>query len=276
LTACRNTKLREMVQGLSTDFNYGLIAYGHRRKSDCSDIELLLPIGPLDPDAFSAAVNGLMPRGRTPLTDAVHTAAEVMNYQDRSARIILVSDGLESCNADPFALAGELEAAGLDFTTHAIGFDVASIADQSQLSCLADNTGGLYLTADSTEELTLALQAVAAPVAAPAFALVAVDQSGNPINNASIMWSIENLSDESYMLSGETGASVTVGYQADNYRAYAPLGKREGDLVFFFDGKGNAVFEVILPPDVSLDAPGEVDAGSSFDLIWQGPGRAAT
>jgi len=112
--------ISEMVQNLSTESDYGLIAYGHRRKSDCSDIELLLPIGPLDPDAFSAAVNNLTPRGRTPLTDAVRTAAEVMGYSERSARIILVSDGLESCDADPCALAAELEASGLDFTTHAV------------------------------------------------------------------------------------------------------------------------------------------------------------
>ena len=117
-------------------------------------------------------------------------AAEVLNYRDTPSRIILVSDGLESCNADPCALAAELARGGVDFTVHVVGFDVAGIEDQSQLSCLAEQTGGLYLTAESTEELTAALTTVMltapAPVAPPPFSVQlqapAEVQTGTPFN----------------------------------------------------------------------------------------------
>ena len=52
---------------------------------------------------------------------------------DGVAKIEIARDGIESCNADPCALARELEKGGIDFTTHVVGFDVAAIQDQRQL-----------------------------------------------------------------------------------------------------------------------------------------------
>lgn len=147
-----------LVDSLETDSEFGLLAFGHRRKSDCSDIELVLPIGPLDSDRFAAAMDSLTPHGRTPLTAALQEAAQILKTDTRSGRIILISDGIESCEADPCALAKELEKTGLDFTMHVIGFDVTEAADQRQLSCIANSTEGLYLTAKSTSELKDALE----------------------------------------------------------------------------------------------------------------------
>ena len=142
-----------LVTDLQEDIDFGLIAYGHRAKADCGDIETIVPVGPLDPVAFKAAVNSLQPRGRTPLTAAVRQAAEQLHYTTRSARIVLVSDGVESCDGNPAALAAELEAKALDLTVHVIGFDVGNIADQSGLQALASMNGGLYLTPDTSVEL---------------------------------------------------------------------------------------------------------------------------
>src|ERR1700754_2822804 len=44
----------------------GLIAYGHRSKGDCKDIELLAPVSTFDPAAIKKAVNALNPKGKTP------------------------------------------------------------------------------------------------------------------------------------------------------------------------------------------------------------------
>ena len=150
----------ELVEELDTDSEFGLMAFGHRRKSDCGDIELILPVGPLDSTTFSAAVNNLSPRGRTPLTAALREAAGVLKTDTRSGRIIIVSDGIESCEADPCALSKELEKTGLDFTAHVIGFNISETSDQSQISCIAENTEGLYLTAESTGELKEALESM--------------------------------------------------------------------------------------------------------------------
>jgi len=142
-----------LVTNLEEDIDFGLVAYGHRTKADCGDIETVVPVGELDPAGFKQAVNSLTPQGRTPLTAAVRMAAEQLNYTTRSARIVLVSDGVESCDGNPTALAAELEANALDLTVHVIGFDVSGIDDQTGLEALAKLNGGLYLTPDTSSAL---------------------------------------------------------------------------------------------------------------------------
>ena len=60
-----------IVKDLPADINIGLVAYGHRRKGDCDDVETLTPLGPLDAEAFLSKVDSLNPKGKTPY-GAVH------------------------------------------------------------------------------------------------------------------------------------------------------------------------------------------------------------
>jgi len=151
-----------LLAGWNAGTDLGLMVYGHRRKGDCADIELLQPIGPLDADAFRAQVAGLQPTGMTPIAVSVRQAAEALRYTEQRATVILVSDGEETCNADPCALGAELEAQGVDFTAHVVGFDVeANPAAREQLQCLAQATGGRYFDARDAGELDAALASVA-------------------------------------------------------------------------------------------------------------------
>lgn len=148
--------MQEMVDTWNDQTGIGLIAYGHRKKGDCADIETLLPAGPINKTAFMAAVNAIQPKGKTPISAAVHKAAESLKYTEQKATVILISDGLETCDADPCVLASELESAGVDFTTHVIGFDINK-QDATKLSCLATNTGGQFLSANNASELNKAI-----------------------------------------------------------------------------------------------------------------------
>ena len=58
------------------------------------------------------------------MTDAVVAAADSLRYTENAATVILVSDGIETCNPDPCAAAQILAETGVDFTAHVIGFDV--------------------------------------------------------------------------------------------------------------------------------------------------------
>ena len=165
---------RDAVGSMLNDWqggDLGLMAYGHNRKGDCNDIQVLQPVGAADANAIRRQVNAINPKGMTPISAAVRQAAEQLRFTEQKATVILVSDGEETCNADPCALGKELEAMGVDFTAHVIGFDIArgSKADQ-QLQCLASNTGGRYLQASDAASLNRALGEVAqaAPVAPPA------------------------------------------------------------------------------------------------------------
>jgi len=148
--------IAKLVKDLNPKTELGLTAYGHRRKGDCSDIELLIPVSPLDPKRIVKAVNGLKPKGKTPLSEAVRQAAQHLKYTEEKATVVLVSDGKETCDADPCALGRQLEESGANFTVHVIGFDVGK-EERHGLQCLAENTGGVYLGADDGDSLSTAL-----------------------------------------------------------------------------------------------------------------------
>lgn len=154
---------RETLSSVLTEIpsatRIGMIAYGHRQKGVCSDIETVVSVAPASqsvPRMIDVA-NRLLPKGKTPLSDAVKIAADELRYTENAATVILVTDGIETCNADPCALATELENAGIGFTAHVIGFDLSQ-EEGRQVQCLADNTGGLYLAAKNADELGDALR----------------------------------------------------------------------------------------------------------------------
>ncbi|MFP4451699.1 MAG: vWA domain-containing protein, partial [Rhodosalinus sp.] len=143
----------------------GLMAYGHRRRGDCSDIEILVAPGEDTRAGILERIDGITPTGKTPLTDAVEKAATALSYTDAPATVVLISDGLESCERDPCAVSEELERAGVGFTAHVVGFGLDD-EDAGALSCIAENTGGQYLSARNADELGAALSAVGTAVAA--------------------------------------------------------------------------------------------------------------
>lgn len=94
----------DILGSVNPNTRLGLFAYGHRRKGDCSDIEMIHRVSKPDRRAMLQAIDALKPVGKTPLSDAVRKAAETLRYTEEKATVILVSDGEETCNADPCAL----------------------------------------------------------------------------------------------------------------------------------------------------------------------------
>ncbi len=179
IVTARETLARVATQ-LPPDLEVGLVAYGHNRKGDCNDIETLVPIGPAATrsGALVSSVQSLNPKGKTPLTKAVRRAADALRFQEDKATVILITDGIETCEADPCAVASELEALGIDFTAHVIGFGLTA-EESGQVACLAENTGGLFLNADDAASLGEALQQTVALAPAPGPAAPAASLSKN-------------------------------------------------------------------------------------------------
>ncbi len=189
----------DLLQTLPPEQVLGLTAYGHRRKGDCTDIETIIAPEGDQRAAIGAAVNGFKPKGKTPMTDAIIAAAEALKYTEEAATVILVSDGVETCNPDPCAAARLLEATGVNFTAHVIGFDVGSDATAlAQMKCLAEETGGTFTTAANAAELGDALTVVAEPAPPPAppapkpflTTFNAKDGPGGPTITKGLVWTV--------------------------------------------------------------------------------------
>ncbi|MBZ9817757.1 vWA domain-containing protein [Mesorhizobium sp. CA7] len=160
--------LRTVLQSVPADDEIGFMAYGHRTKGSCDDIELIVPPQAGSASAISSAADSMKFLGKTPLTAAVKQAAEALKYTEDKATVVLITDGLETCGGDPCALGKVLKESGVDFTADVVGFGLT--ADEGkQIACLAENTGGKYIQASDEKALQEALvETVAAPTPAPA------------------------------------------------------------------------------------------------------------
>ncbi|MFC3072102.1 vWA domain-containing protein [Shinella pollutisoli] len=148
--------LHGVLRSVPAGNELGLMVYGHREKGSCGDIELAVPPGAGTGNAIDAFVAGISPKGKTPLSAAVGEAADILRYTEDKATVVLVTDGLETCEADPCALASALESKGVDFTTHVVGFGLTE-EEGRQVACLAENTGGRYFQAADAGALVAAL-----------------------------------------------------------------------------------------------------------------------
>ena len=149
--------LVELIDDLPEGTLVGLVAYGHRNKGDCQDVEELIPLGPLDKAVFTRKMDELKPLGKTPLTLAVRLTGEKLKTVNSQVVIIVISDGRETCEGDPCATVRELRAAGGRFTVQVIGFKVTQ-EDAEQLACLAESGGGQYQSAENAQELKAAVE----------------------------------------------------------------------------------------------------------------------
>lgn len=139
----------------------GLITYGPGPYQQCNVNLDLKPIADAA-EPILHVVDGLNPAGKTPMTEAVEQAAEVLEYKAEPGIIVVLTDGEETCGGAPCDLGKVLKNEGARLTVHVIGFRMTAFwtAAQSALDvqCLAKETGGLYIATNSQEELVKAFE----------------------------------------------------------------------------------------------------------------------
>lgn len=269
----------DLLGSLPENQELGLTAYGHRTEGDCTDIETLVSPGIGTRDAISDAVNAIKPRGKTPMTDAVVAAAEALRYTDQPATVILVSDGIETCHPDPCAAARVLEETGVDFTAHVVGFDVSDPEAIKQMQCLADETGGRFLSASDASELGTALtEVVVAPEPEPepvavTVTFVATEGDNTPPISTPLIWNLTGA--DGPIFEFERGASVAADLLPGEYRVTVLRPEDEASAeVTFTSAMQDQTVALVLPtllPAASLDAADSAVAGATIAVDWQGP-----
>ncbi|MFZ1389901.1 MAG: VWA domain-containing protein [Thiolinea sp.] len=180
----------DLAKDWNEDIDLGLMVYGHRTKS-CDDIEMVIPVAKADSPKLISAVQGIVPKGETPIGASLKQAAEELKYTESPTTVILISDGEESCQSDPCEVAKQLESAGVNFTAHVIGFDVSGAKQAKaleQLKCVADSTGGKFFEAKNADGLKTALAETAKVVAQPAPQVVEKTEPIKPALEGDIIW----------------------------------------------------------------------------------------
>jgi Ca-activated chloride channel family protein len=140
----------------------GLLVYGPGRNYDtCKNVDLRLAPSANAGDRIMKEVDRLRPQGRTPLTSSVQQAAELLHRSDKPAVVVALTDGQDTCGGDACQLARELKSVHPAVTVHVIGYRLkpmtAAVEPPFVERCLADETGGIFATAETTEQLASAL-----------------------------------------------------------------------------------------------------------------------
>jgi Ca-activated chloride channel family protein len=141
------------------DLEIALRVYGHQSVvtntyQDCQDTKLEVPFGPNNIDPIKLKIKGLQAKGATPIARSLEAAAA--DFPDTLARnfIILVTDGLESCDNDPCIIARKLKEKGVKVTPFVIGLGM-DLTYLDKFECI-----GSYSDAESKEAFSNVLSNV--------------------------------------------------------------------------------------------------------------------
>lgn len=151
---------------------------GEDRKRGCKDTRQLYPVGPLDRTEAKTAVATLAPTGWTPIGPALLGAAEDLEGGDATRRIVLITDGEDTCAPlDPCEVAREIAAKGIHLVIDTLGL-VPDAKTRAQLRCIAEATGGTYTSVQHTDELSDRVSQLVDRAADPVVTPVATQGAG--------------------------------------------------------------------------------------------------
>lgn len=157
--------INDVLGELPKNMNMGFRVYGQEDGGlfgidGCKATQLVVPIGYKTQNAISAQLKNLDAVGWTPICYSLDEAInnDFVGIQGRK-RIILVSDGMDTCGGSPCDFAVNLMKRRTDVAIDVIGFDISSEPEAiSQLKCTALATHGKFYTANNSAEFTKSLK----------------------------------------------------------------------------------------------------------------------
>jgi Ca-activated chloride channel family protein len=144
--------LSDFVDSLRSDKNLELAlrVYGHqydRRLKRCDDTKLEAGFAANNHDRIISVLKKLEPKGTTPIAYALEQAAADFPEDDEARNIIIIiTDGIESCDGDPCAVSLALQRKGIFLKPFIIGIGMDK-QFEDQFGCM----GSFYDAAHVTE-----------------------------------------------------------------------------------------------------------------------------
>ena len=118
---------------------------------------------PAQRGSLTGLIQSLEPQQGTPLADGIAKGGEMLDGVNRASLMVVISDGQESCGADPCAVAKQLAR-----TKPNLKINVVDIMGTGAGTCVAQATGGRVFTAKSVNELNMMVTQAAQDVLGPA------------------------------------------------------------------------------------------------------------
>lgn len=160
--------MARVIPQVATVRRLGLVIYGPGGDRTCRNVDIRFAPQWGAGARIIADVDALRPAGGTSLTESVRVAADILLTRSPNGAIVLVTDGKETCGGEPCALAAELAVQAPGLAVHVIGFKMRGDHFDRSASefpetttvarCLADQTGGRYVGAETVDELIGALR----------------------------------------------------------------------------------------------------------------------
>lgn len=147
-----------VVQQLPSDANAGLVLV-----ESCPGARSVGYFGPGQRADLLSRLRTVTPVQGTPLADGIAKAGQMLDGVNRESVMLVVSDGEESCNQDPCAIAQALARS----KPH-LKINVVDILGTGAGNCLAAATGGKVFTARNVNELQIMTNQAAQDVLPPA------------------------------------------------------------------------------------------------------------
>ena len=147
--------LRERLLVAPAQSRIGLSSFGHRRKGDCGDVELIAPIEAGGSQGTIAALDQLNPKGKGPLTTAVREGAKAIGA-GTGGHIILIHDNADNCSQDVCAAASDIAKTNPGLRVHVVSLGLSK-PERDRMQCLAATTKGLQFDATNQTDIASAL-----------------------------------------------------------------------------------------------------------------------
>ena len=271
ISVARDVLDRTLAQGLGGK-PVALRAYGHRRKGDCADTELVQPFSGTQRavQTMRDFVKRVNPRGKTPITRSLRAALK--DFGQRQGEIILISDGIETCDADPCALVKEWARTDVAIKVHVVGLGLNAKETQA-MQCIASASGTDYVDAQTADALFAGLSKIKEQVAGREFRLTATSQGGIEVPAKGHLLAADGkkipvASHQRHVI--DPGRyELTVGVPTRNGTLYRPISR---PVTVKAIGTTRAAIQLPMPPRVSVKYTdnGKARAASGSVHVYQG------
>jgi len=245
--------LERFATGTPDRFNLGLVVYGHvgssaeaDKERSCEGVEVAAELGEVDYRTLPDLLDRYDPRGYTPVARSIEEAGRAFVGRENDVnRVVLVTDGLETCDGDPVAAARRLKESGVKVTVDVVGFDISKSADAEGLREIAEASGGEYTDARTARDLEAFVEAENRRIQELNEAQSCLSSRGNELYSC--------------YSSQSNGAYSNMSNRSN--AVYSELSNRSNAIYSEYSNRANAVYKELSREASEADSAGD-DAGA--------------